>query len=107
MEIFEFMITKTTKVRHYKVDCLTDICWLYETNEMSYQQAVRQVKLQCALNVGLAERRLYLELTKRGKRLPMVSTRKIKETIVRPDKELSIREEVNCLFKDAKHLRSK
>lgn len=106
MEIFDFTIKPTTKVRHYKVDCLTDICWLYENNELSYRQAVNEVKVHCALNIGLAERKLYLALMERGKRLPMVTTRKIQEVIVKTDRELSVREEVSQLFQEAKHKRS-
>jgi len=102
VELSRYTFKPTTIVRHYTSDRLSDICWMYEQGDLSYRQAVNEVKVQCALNVGLAEKMLFNQLSMRGKRLPMVTTRKIQEVIVRTERVQSVREEVETLFRQAK-----
>jgi hypothetical protein len=107
MELSDFTYRPTTIRRSYSSSKLIDICWQYEFGDISYRQAVQAVKLQCSLNIGLAEQTLFNQLSKRGNRLPMVSTRKIKEVVFKPERAQSTTEQVLSLFRDAKHLRSK
>lgn len=83
---------------------MQDICWRYEQADISYKQAVVEVKVQCALNLGLAEAKLYEALAKRGNRLPMAATRILTEN-TRQERKPTKREAVTELFHDAKFLR--
>jgi hypothetical protein len=107
MELNQYIFKPTTIHRRYSTSKLLDICWQYESGDLSYRQAVHSVKLHCSLNIGLAEQTLFNQLSKRGNRLPMVSTRKIKEVVFKPERAQSTTEQVLSLFRDAKHLRSK
>jgi len=108
MELSDFIYRPTTIRRSYSSSKLLDICWQYESGDISYQQAVQAVKLQCSLNIGLAEQTLFNQLSKRGNRLPMVaSTRKMKEVVPKVDRLESTQEQITNLFRDAKRLRSK
>ena len=102
MELSDFTYRPTTIRRSYSSSKLLDICWQYESGDISYQQAVQAVKLQCSLNIGLAEQTLFNQLSKRGNRLPMVATRKMKEVTKRPERSLSTKEQVETLFREAK-----
>jgi len=91
-------------VRNYRTDKLIDICWRYEQADISYKMAVNEVKVQCNLNQGLAEVKLYEALSKRGNRLPMAETRKM-VVVCRQERSQNKREQVETMFRDAKHLR--
>ena len=107
MELSDFTYRPTTIRRSYSSSKLIDICWQYEFGDISYRQAVQAVKLQCSLNIGLAEQTLFNQLSKRGNRLPMVATRRMKEVVPKVDRLESIQEQITNLFRDAKRLRSK
>jgi hypothetical protein len=102
MELNQYIFKPTTIHRRYSTSKLLDICWQYESGDISYRQAVQAVKLQCSLNIGLAEQTLFNQLSKRGNRLPMVATRKMKEVTKRPERSLSTKEQVETLFREAK-----
>ena len=107
MELNQYIFKPTTIHRRYSTSKLLDICWQYESGDISYRQAVQAVKLQCSINIGLAEQTLFNQLSKRGNRLPMVSTRKMKEVVPKVDRLESTQEQITNLFRDAKRLRSK